>query len=219
MKPIRVLLADDHAVLRDSMKTYLDLQPEIEVIGEAADGFQAISESMRLQPDVLILDMGMPNFGGLEVTCRLKRELPQCHILVLSQHHDPDYVLPVLQSGADGYLLKKAGGKELVRAIKAVVAGEAYLHPAIAELVLQTSVRDREIWEDPLGVLTPREREVLALIADGQTNQKIAAALSISTKTVDKHRANLMRKLHVSNRAALIRFAVDRRSGLGCDPE
>jgi DNA-binding NarL/FixJ family response regulator len=211
MKRIRVLLADDHAILRDSMKAFLGLHAEVEVVGEAGDGLQAIAEALRLEPDVLLLDIGMPNLGGLEVTHRLKRDLPSCKILILSQHHAADYVLPILKAGADGYVLKKSGGNEVVRAIKSVASGDAYLHPAIAQTVLQTSVRGEEAQEDPLSIITVREREVLAIIGEGKTNQQIASALSISLKTVDKHRANLMKKLGVSSRAALIRFALDHK--------
>lgn len=211
MKPISVLLADDHAVLRDSMQAFLQLHAEIEVVGAAEDGVQTISEALRLQPDVILLDIGMPNLGGLEVTRRLKQELPQCKILVLSQHRDPNYVLPILQAGANGYVLKKAGGNEVVHAIKAVAAGQAYLHPAIAELVLQMSVRSEDSWQTPLEILTDREREVLALIGQGQTNQQIAQTLSISHKTVDKHRASLMEKLGANSRAELIRYAVEQK--------
>lgn len=214
MIPIRVLLADDHAILRDSMKAFLGLHAEIQVVGEAADGIQAIAEAMRLEPDVLLLDVSMPNLGGLEVTHRLKRDLPSCKILILSQHHAPDYVLPILKAGADGYVLKKSGGNEVVRAIKAIASGEAYLHPAIAQMVLQTSVRGEEAQEDPLSTITDREREVLALIGEGKTNQQIATTLSISLKTVDKHRANLVKKLNVSSRAALIRYVLERRPGI-----
>lgn len=214
MIPIRVLLADDHAILRDSMKAFLGLHAEIQVVGEAADGIQAIAEAMRLEPDVLLLDVSMPNLGGLEVTHRLKRDLPSCKILILSQHHAPDYVLPILKAGADGYVLKKSGGNEVVRAIKAIASGEAYLHPAIAQMVLQTSVRGEESQEDPLSTITDREREVLALIGEGKTNQQIATTLSISLKTVDKHRANLVKKLNVSSRAALIRYVLERRPGI-----
>lgn len=213
MARIRVLLADDHAILRDSLKAFFELHPEIEVVGEAADGVQAIAGALRLQPDVLLLDISMPGLTGLEVIRRLKRDLPHCKILVLSQHQAPDFVLPILKAGAEGYLLKKAGGNEVIRAIKAVYQNEAYLHPAIAQVVLDIRVRDETGQEDTLAGLSDREREVLILIGAGHTNQEISDALSISKKTVDKHRANLMKKLNVPSRAALIRLAVDH--GLG----
>jgi len=211
MKKIKVLLADDHAVLRDSMTAFLGLHSELEVVGEAADGLQAIEKAMSLQPDILLLDIGMPNLSGLEVTRRLKRDIPECRIVILSQYYDPDYVLPILKAGADGYILKKAGGKEVVQAIHAVQRGEAYLHSAVAQTVLDTSVRGRQVWTGPLETLTNREREVLTLIGEGQTNQQIALALSISSKTVDKHRAHLMEKLQVNSRAELIRYALEHK--------
>lgn len=211
MARIRVLLADDHAILRDSMRAFLSLHAEIEVVGEAVDGLETIQEAVRLRPDVVVLDVAMPGLSGLEVTRRLKQDLPGCRILILSQYGDPDYVVPILRAGADGYLLKKAGGNEVLRAIKAVAAGEAYLYPSVAQLILDISLRGEKSVDDALRLLTDREREVLALIGEGLTNQKIADALGISVKTVDKHRANLMQKLGVANRAALIRFALEHR--------
>jgi DNA-binding NarL/FixJ family response regulator len=211
MKPIRIVLADDHAVLRDSLQAFLELHEDLKVAGAACDGVDAITQVLRLQPDVLLLDLGMSDLGGLEVTRRLKRDLPGCKIVVLSQHQDPDYVLPALRAGVDGYVLKKAGGHEVVQAIRAVHRGEAYLHPAVAQMVLELSVRTAETWSDPLAALTPREREVLALVGQGRTNQQIAAALSISRKTVDKHRANLIRKLQLGSRSELIRFALEQK--------
>lgn len=149
-----VLLADDHAVLRDSMKAFLELYPEIEVVGEAKNGVETIRESMRLQPNVILLDVAMPKLSGLEVTRRLKRELPQSKIVILSQYYEPDIVLPILRAGADGYVLKKAGGAEVVQAIHAVHRGEAYLHPVVAQMVLDLSIRGDGVWQDPLETLT-----------------------------------------------------------------
>lgn len=209
MARIKILLADDHAILRDSLKAFLDLHSDIEMVGEATDGIQTITEVLRLQPDVLVLDVSMPNLSGLEVARRLKRDLPRCKILILSQHYDPDYVLPLLKAGVAGYILKKAGANELLQAIRAAARGEAYLHPTIAQMVLEMTVRGEPAEADILATLTDREREVLVLIAEGQTNQQIATTLSISLKTVDKHRANLLKKLNLSSRAALIRFTVD----------
>jgi two-component system response regulator NreC len=193
------------------MTAFLGLHPELEVIGEAADGLEAIDQAMRLRPDVLLLDIGLPNLSGLEVTHRLKRDLPECKIVILTQYHDPDYVLPILKAGANGYVLKKAGGKEVVQAIHAVYRGEAYLHSAVAQTVLETTVRGQKAWTGPLENLTDRELEVLALIGEGQTNQQIAQALSISRKTVDKHRASLMEKLQIKSRAELIRYALEQK--------
>jgi two-component system response regulator NreC len=193
------------------MNAFLRLHSELEVVGEAADGLETIEQAMRLRPDVLLLDIGMPNLSGMEVTHRLKRDLPDCKIVILTQYHDPDYVLPLLRAGADGYVLKKAGGKEVVQAIHAVHCGEAYLHSAVAQTVLDTSVRGQNAWAGPMENLTNREREVLTLIGEGKTNQEIAKALSISRKTVDKHRASLMEKLQINSRAELIRYALEQK--------
>lgn len=211
MNPIRIVLADDHAVLRDSLKAFLDLHDDLNVIGAASDGVDTITQVLRLQPDVLVLDLGMPNLGGLEVTQRLKRDLPACKIVVLTQHQDPDYALPVLRAGADGYVLKKAGGSDVVQAIRAVHRGEAYLHSSVAHMVLELAVRTHADHPGALTSLTAREREVLVLIGQGCTNLQIAALLSISRKTVDKHRANLMRKLQLGSRSELIRYALQQK--------
>ena len=207
---LQILLADDHAILRESLRTYLDLQPDMQVVGEAADGRDAIHEALRLQPDLILLDMAMPELSGLEVTRRLKQDLPQCKILILSQYDDADTVLPILQAGAAGYVVKKAGGSEVLRAIRAVANDDVYLHPSIVHLVLEATGRQAKPGPEATGSLTSREQEVLALIGAGKTNQQIADALFISMKTVDKHRANLLRKLSLPNRAALIRYAVGK---------
>ncbi|MEJ5249050.1 MAG: response regulator transcription factor [Caldilinea sp.] len=211
MSAIRVFLADDHAVLRDSLKVFLSLHSDLVLVGEAGDGLETVRETLRAKPDVLVLDLALPTLSGLEVTQRIRRDLPACKIVVLTQYQDPEQALPVLRAGANGYVLKKSGGHEVVDAIRAVARGEAYLHPAIAQMVLEHSLRGEEYWFDPIAVLTPREHEVLALIGAGMTNQEIAAALNISRKTVDKYRAALLEKLGLSSRAELIRFAVEHR--------
>ncbi len=205
---VRVLLVDDHAILRDSLRAFLSFQPDIQVIGEAADGIEAIQEALRLQPDLILLDMAMPQMGGLDVTQRLKQDLPRCKILILSQYDDADYVLPILRAGADGYVLKKAGGGEVLRAIKTVVNNDIYLHPSIVHLVLEATGRPHTAVPEVKIVLTRREQEVLTLIGKGLSNKQIADTLVISMKTVDKHRANLSRKLGLPNRAALIRYTL-----------
>jgi len=211
MSVIRTFLADDHAVLRDSLKVFLSLHPDIVLVGEAGDGLETVREVLRVKPDVLVLDLSLPTLSGLEVTQRLYRDLPSCKIVILTQYQDPEQALPVLRAGASGYLLKKAGGNEVIAAIRAVVRGEAYLHPTIAQMVLEHSLRGEEHWIDPTTTLTPREHEVLALIGAGMTNQEISAALNISRKTVDKHRAALIEKLGLTSRAELIRFAVEHQ--------
>jgi two-component system response regulator NreC len=210
MTPIRLLLADDHAVLRDSLRAFLSMYPDLEVVGEAASGVDTLAQVQALRPDVVLLDITMPDLGGLEVLRRLSRERPDCKVLVLTQHEAPQYVMPALQSGAKGYLLKSAGGDELVQAVRAVARGESFLDPAVAPLVIDAAVHGLP-GKETAQRLTDREREVLALIGEGKTNAEIARILCISQKTVDKHRASLMEKLNVSSRAGLIRYALQKQ--------
>lgn len=214
MKSIRVLLADDHGVLRDSLRAFLSLHADLDVVGEAADGLETLRRVQELQPDVLLLDMAMPNLGGLEVLRRVGKENPTCNVLVLTQHELPEYILPALKAGAKGYLLKRAGGSEVVQAIRAVARGDSYLHPAVANFVIEAAIRTDNNSSGSLSevALTDRENEVLSLIGEGKTNTEVARALSISTKTVDKHRANLMEKLGIDTRAGLIRYAIEKKS-------
>lgn len=205
MAAIRVLLADDHAVLRDSLRAFLSLHPDIEVVGEAADGAEAVAQVRSLRPDLLLLDLAMPGIGGLEVLRAVRGETPECQVLVLTQHEAPDYILAALQSGARGYLLKRAGGAEVVQAIRAVARGESFLHTAVAHVVigsLQGGTGACSLQTD--GHLSAREREVLALIAEGHTNAEIGRLLGISAKTVDKHRASLMEKLAIPMDTCLV---------------
>jgi two-component system response regulator NreC len=210
MPPIRVLIADDHAVLRDSLKAFLALFPDIQVIGEASSGIETLNQARQLRPDVVLLDLAMPELGGLDVLRRIRNDLPECKVVILSQYELPDYILPALREGAQGYVLKRASGQEVVQAIRTVANGEAYLHPSIAGLVIQTALlhSGHSSSKHPNTVLTEREKDVLALIGEGKTNSEIAQILSISTKTVDKHRASLMRKLGISTRAGLIKYAL-----------
>ena len=141
MTPTRVLLADDHGVLRDSLRAFLSMYPDLEVVGEAADGLETLDQVQALQPDVLVLDMAMPNLGGLEVLRRIGKDHPDCKVLVLTQHELPEYILPALKAGAKGYLLKRAGGSEIVQAVRAMMRGESYLHPAVANFVIEAAIR------------------------------------------------------------------------------
>lgn len=209
MTPIRVLLADDHTILRDSLRAFLTMYTDIEVVGEAADGLETLAQVQALRPDVVLLDMAMPNLGGLEVLRRMGKEWPQCKVLVLTQHEALQVVLPALRAGAQGYLLKKASGSEVVQAVRAVARGESYLHSTIARLVIEAAIRGAVEPDSPASRLTGREQEVLALIAEGKTNAEIAQALHISQKTVDKHRASLMEKLNIHTRSGLIRYALE----------
>ena len=212
MQTIRVLLADDHAVLRDSLRAFLSLHADIEVVGEAADGLETLTQVEALHPDLVLLDLAMPKLGGLDVLRSLHRDHPECQLLVLTQHEAPDYVLPALQAGARGYLLKRAGGADVVQAIRAMARGESFLHTAVTQLVIESVRAGTSSGASlPDGRLSGREREVLALIAEGHTNGEIGKVLGISAKTVDKHRASLMEKLGIHTRSGLMRYALQGR--------
>ncbi|MBI4786015.1 MAG: response regulator transcription factor [Chloroflexi bacterium] len=209
MDRIRVLLVDDHAILRDGLRAMLALSDDIQVVGEAADGREALAAIERLAPHVVIMDMAMPGMDGLEATRRIAKQSPQTKVLVLSQHDNERYILPVLQAGAVGYVLKRSVGAELVTAIRTVCRGECFVPPSIAKVLL-ANYREREqpeLPEDGPG-LTEREKEVLKLVAEGRTSQEIAELLSLSKKTVMCHRANIYQKLGTHNRTELIKCAV-----------
>ena len=212
MNRIRILLADDHAVLRDSLAAFLALYPDLEVVGQATDGVETLAQMAALRPDVVLLDLNMPGLGGLEVLRRASKEHPACRMVVLTQYDAPQYILPALQAGARGYLLKKAGGADVVHAVRAVASGESVLHPAVTQFVIELAVRDGVDPRETGGLmrLTDREREVLHLIGQGETNAGIGRVLDISPKTVDKHRANIMEKLRITTHAALIRYAIEQ---------
>jgi DNA-binding NarL/FixJ family response regulator len=209
MKKIRILLADDHAVLRAGIRVLLEAQPDLEVIGEAGDGQAAVQRARELQPDVVVMDIGMPGLDGLAATRQILDSNPKTRILFLTQHENKEYVLPALKLGAAGYVLKRAEGDELLTAIRTVYAGGTFLDPAIAGALVSEVNRDEKT-ADPFDSLSEREREVLVLLAQGKTYQQIAEILFISPKTVDFHRVNIMRKLGLSNRAELTRFAIQR---------
>jgi two-component system, NarL family, response regulator LiaR len=200
---IRVLIADDHAVVRQGLRTFLDLQEDIEVVGEAADGEEALNAAARLTPDVVLVDLVMPKVEGIEVIRQLGEHAPAARALVLTSFIDDDRLLPVLRAGAAGYLLKDVQPQELVEAIRTVHAGGAVLHPKVAARLLE------EVAADPL---TPREREVLGLIGRGMANKVIARELSLSEKTVKAHVSSILAKLGVNDRTQAALYAV--REGL-----
>lgn len=210
MNKIRVLLVDDHAVLRAGIRALLDMQPDIEVIGEAGDGRQAVERVRELHPDVILMDIGMPGLDGMAATREILASNPRSRVLFLTQHENKEYILPALKLGAAGYVLKRAEGDELITAIRTVHNGGTFLDPAVAEAVVSEIGRDAKTDTDPFDSLSEREREVLVMLARGETYQQIAETLFISPKTVDFHRANLMRKLGLTNRADLTRFAIQR---------
>jgi two-component system, NarL family, response regulator NreC len=209
LKKIRVLLADDHAVVRAGFRMILAAQSNIEIIGEASNGREAVEMAERSQPDVVVMDVTMPELNGIEATRRLGQSTPRTRILALSMHKDSVYVREILKAGARGYLLKDALDKDLVAAVEAVARGEGYLSPAVADAVLSDY---RKHVTDPLDLLSSREREVLQMIAEGKTNKEIATILKLSVYTVDAHRGRIMEKLNLHSTSELVRFAM--RSGL-----
>ena len=211
MSKIRVLLADDHAVLREGLRSLLSLRDDIEVVGEATNGQVALEMVRQLRPDVVVMDIAMPVMDGLEATRRLKQEHPETRVLILTQHDNREYVFSLLQAGAAGYVLKKAGGAEVVAAIRSVFQEGAFLPPGIAREVMDRYIQ-RPLEETGRPYLTEREKQVLRLIAEGKSNREIAESLCLSVKTVMAHRANIMEKLDIHSRTELVRYAI--RQGL-----
>jgi DNA-binding NarL/FixJ family response regulator len=206
---IRVLIVDDHAVVRQGLRTFLELQDEIEVVGEAADGIEAVELVQRTKPDVALLDLIMPRLGGLEAIRRIREVAPATRVLVLTSFADDDTVLPALRAGAAGYLLKDVQPPELVGAIRTVHAGEALLAPAVATmLVEQLAAEDGDGAAERDDHLTPREREVLALLARGRANKVIARDLGVSERTVKTHVSNILAKLNLTDRTQAAVYAV-----------
>jgi len=210
MRRIRVVLADDHHLVRKGFRALLSQEPDIEVVGEAADGREAMLLVERLHPDVLVMDLEMPGMSGLEAARQLKRRRSPVRVLVLTVHREVQHILRVLRAGVAGYILKDDAVSELVEGIRTVCQGEVFLSPPVSTRVV-VSLLDRVAEEEltsPLDLLTEREREVLQLIAEGQARREIARRLCISPKTVDTHRSNLMRKLGARDNATLVRLAV-----------
>lgn len=206
-KRIRILLADDHSVVRQGFRMILSQQPDLEVVGEASNGREAAEMAGRLTPDVAVVDIAMPEVNGVEATRRIRQNVPECQVLVLSMYKDAPYVRETLRAGAKGYLLKDSIDEDLVRAVRAVARGEGFLSPAISGTVLddyQKHVRD------PLDQITPRERQLLQMLAEGKTSKDIAAELNISVYTVDAHRSRIMKKLQLRSIGELVRFALQR---------
>jgi two-component system response regulator NreC len=210
MDKIRVLLVEDHTIVRKGLRSLLDAEPGIEVVGEAEDGREAIQLVGQLHPEVVLMDITMPGLNGLEATRQIKKRFPDVKVLILTVHADEEYVLQVLSAGASGYLVKQAAPAELVSAIHATYRGDSFLSPSISRKVVDQYVRQAgAIAEnDSYDKLTDREREVLQLIAEGHSNRRIAEMLCISVKTVETHRAHLMNKLDIHSAAELTTYAI-----------
>ncbi|HTP88975.1 MAG TPA: response regulator transcription factor [Candidatus Acidoferrales bacterium] len=205
MKRIRILLADDHAVVRQGFKMLLGAQPDMEIVGEASNGREAAEKAEESRPDVVVMDVAMPELNGIEATRRLTASVPHTRVIALSMHKDSVYVREILRAGARGYLLKDSGAEDLVSAIRAVARGESYLSPAVSNAVLDDY---RRHVTNPIDLLTSREREVLQMLAEGKTNKEIAGVLNLSVYTVDAHRGRIMEKLNLHSINDLVRFAV-----------
>jgi DNA-binding NarL/FixJ family response regulator len=215
MKPIRVLLADDHTLVRAGIRGLLNSLPGVEVIGEAGDGHEALRLTETLHPDLVLLDIGMPGLNGLETAARLAKLDPMIRVIILSMHISEEYVLQALRAGVAGYLLKGAAVAELEVAVRAVARGETYLSPAVSKRVVDDYVIRTSGAPDPLAALTPRQREILQLVAEGHTSKEIAQRLGLSYRTVEAHRNQMMKRLDVHDVTGLVRFAV--RVGLIAD--
>jgi two-component system, NarL family, response regulator NreC len=210
MPKLRIVLADDHTLVRHGLRKVLQDQSDWEVVGEANDGREAVRLVQELKPDVAILDIAMPRLNGIEATRQIARRFPDVHVLVLSMHADEPYVTQVLRAGASGYLLKDSADTDLIRAVAAVSQKKSFFSPAVAKVMLDDYVRqlaDRGI-TDRYDTLTEREREVFQLIAEGKSNKDVADLLSLSPNTVETHRAHIMDKLDVHNAAEIVLYAV-----------
>ncbi len=214
MAKIKVVIADDHAVVREGIKMILGREPDIEIVGEAGNGREALDLVATSKPSVVVMDISMPEMGGIEATKRVKEAWPKVNVLALTMHEDESYVFQLLKAGASGYVLKRGAAQDLVQAIRSASRGEAFLYPSVARSVLADYLKRVQSGEERhrYDGLTDREREILALIAEGLSNQEIAQKLFISIKTVQTHRTHIMEKLDLHNRAQLVRYAI--RKGL-----
>lgn len=203
---IKVLLVDDHAVVRSGLRMLLSSAEDIEIVGEAGTASEAINQVQKLKPDVVIMDIGLPDMSGIEATQAIKDVWGDVKVVALTIHEDEEYFFKMIEAGASGYVPKRAAPEELINAIQVAYSGEVYLYPTMAKLLVRDYLHQQEQAEEDN--LTPRENEVLTLLAEGLTNNEIAALLSISPKTVSRHRENIMRKLNLSSRTELVKYAI-----------
>lgn len=212
MERIRILIADDHAVVRSGLRLLLTGQPDLEVVGEAADGWETISKTAELEPDIVLLDITMPGMTGLEAAAEIGRRMPQVKLLILTMHDDEAYLRPFLEIGAAGYIVKRAADTEVIAAIRAVRRGESFVYPSLTRTLIASYLGQPQAPKLGTGgkELTPREIEVLRLMAQGYTTEQIAQRLFISASTVETHRAHIREKLGLSDRAQLVRYAIAR---------
>jgi len=210
----RILLADDHAIVREGVRAILMAEPDFDVVAEAEDGAQAVEMAKKLKPDIAVLDISMPGMNGIDATKQIKASLPNTNVLALTMHTDDTYVFQLLKAGGSGYVLKRAAATDLVQAIRAAQRGEAFLYPLVAKAVVADYLKRLETGEgrETYDGLTEREKEILTMVAEGTTNQDIAQKLFISVKTVQTHRAHIMEKLNLHDRTQLVRYAI--RKGL-----
>jgi DNA-binding NarL/FixJ family response regulator len=209
---LRILVGDDHTLFRQGLRKLLEERPDWEIVAEAGDGREAVRHALAVEPDVVVLDIGMPLLNGIEVTRQVVKRLPQTRVLILSMHAEGAYVVQALQAGAHGYMLKDSAAKELIRAIAIVAGGKSFFSPAVAKVMLDDYVRrlsDQGVC-DRYDSLSEREREIFQLVAEGRSSKDIAALLSVSPTTVETHRAHIMQKLDVHNTAELVLYAVRR---------
>ncbi len=208
---IRVFLADDHAVVRDSLRFLLEAQPDMTVVGDAADGREAVRKVRKLQPDVVVMDIAMPDLNGVEATLQIRESSPVTQVVILSMYSSTEHIFRALQAGAQGYVMKESAGKEVVDAVRAVHAGRRYLSQRIADTMIDNYVHLRQAGQakSPLENLSPREREVLQLVVEGKSSAEIAEILYLSSKTVETYRSRLMHKLGVNDLPSLVKFAIE----------
>lgn len=208
---VRILLADDHHLVRQALRAFLESEDDFELVGESGDGLEVLRDVERLQPEILLLDLMMPGLNGLEVTRQVAQRCPRTRVIILSMHADEGYVLKALQNGAFGYVLKQSQVEDLVLGVREVAAGRRYLSPPLTDRAIESYIRKSESESfDVYETLTTRERGVLQLVAEGHTNAEVAKRLFISPRTVETHRGHVMRKLGLKNQAELIRFAIER---------